>query len=244
MVLYIRSKTYEKENVLGIVTLIILLLGVTAVLLLRDTDTEPEVIYKTDVEPARKTETPITEKPTARPGYKIVKHDDHWHEVPIDASDEWQEGTPEPNVPKEQSKQAPKTFTGKLTFHAELLKTNPVKALRLQAEERGHWSAKWIPPFPADDHEASELASVVYTIVYNRHASLEESPEQDILAERSMCLIREYNTRYPPRSDDIQVRARNYDLTKLAWVILPYDDDDDDLRSELPSQFTVARRTQ
>ncbi|RKU27353.1 hypothetical protein C6497_11425 [Candidatus Poribacteria bacterium] len=67
----------------GIVTLIILLLGVTAVLLLRDTDTEPEVIYKTDVEPARKTETQIAEKRTAKPGFEMVQHGDHWHEVPI-----------------------------------------------------------------------------------------------------------------------------------------------------------------
>ena len=51
--------------------------------LLRDTDIEPEVIYKTDVEPARTPETPITEKPTARPGFKMVQHGDHWHEVPI-----------------------------------------------------------------------------------------------------------------------------------------------------------------
>ena len=67
----------KKKMYWGIVTLIILILGITAVLLLRDTDTEPEVIYKTDVEPARKTETPIAEKPIARPGYKMVQHGDH-----------------------------------------------------------------------------------------------------------------------------------------------------------------------
>ena len=74
----------RKKMYWGIGTLILLLIGVTAVLLLRDKDTEPEVIYKTDVEPARKTETPITEKPTAREGFKMVQHGDHWHEVPID----------------------------------------------------------------------------------------------------------------------------------------------------------------
>ena len=51
------------------------------------------------------------------------------------------------------------TYTGPLTFHAELLKTNPVKALRLQAEERGHVNAKWNRHFPPDDVEAQELAS-------------------------------------------------------------------------------------
>ena len=50
------------------------------------------------------------------------------------------------------------TYNGPLTFHAELLKTNPVKALRLQAEERGHVNAKWIPPFPPDDQEAQAFA--------------------------------------------------------------------------------------
>ncbi len=49
----------RKKMYWGIVTLIILLLGATAVLLLRDTDTEPEVIYKTDLETTRTPETPI-----------------------------------------------------------------------------------------------------------------------------------------------------------------------------------------
>ncbi len=80
----------------GITTLVILLVGATAVLLLQDTDTEPEVIYKTDVEPARTPETPIAEKPTARPGFKMVQHDDHWHEVPIETPDTGKEETPEP----------------------------------------------------------------------------------------------------------------------------------------------------
>lgn len=34
--------------------------------------------------------------PLARNGFKMVLHGDHWHEVPIDAPDVWQEGTPEP----------------------------------------------------------------------------------------------------------------------------------------------------
>jgi len=94
----------RKKMYWGIVTLIILLLGVTAVLLLRDTDTDPEIIYKTDVEPARKTETPIAEKPTARPGFKMVKHGDHWHEVPIDEPEIMQD---EIEKPKAEEKQVP-----------------------------------------------------------------------------------------------------------------------------------------
>jgi len=66
----------------GIATLIIIAITTTVYLLLRNTDTKPIVIYKY-TEPARKTQTETAEKPTARPGYKMVKHDDHWHEVPI-----------------------------------------------------------------------------------------------------------------------------------------------------------------
>ncbi len=72
-------------------------------------------------------------------------------------------------VPKEETrKEEPKKplYTGPLTFHEELLKTNPVKALRLQTEERGHWSAKWIPPFPPDDEEAAAIARDLYLITY------------------------------------------------------------------------------
>ena len=62
----------------------------------------------------------------------------------------------------------PKTHTEPPTYHEELLKTNPVKALRLQAEERGHWSAEHIPPFPPDDTEAQEYARSIYLMHYYR----------------------------------------------------------------------------
>ena len=62
--------------------------------------------------------------------------------------------------------QVSQTYTGPLTYHEELLKTNPVKALRLQAEERGHWSAEHIPPFPPDDEEAASLAYNVYVQIH------------------------------------------------------------------------------
>ena len=64
---------------------------------------------------------------------------------------------------------APKTKSGKLTYHAELLQTNPVKALRLQTEELGSWAAAWIPPFPPDDTEAQEFARVRYLMKYYFH---------------------------------------------------------------------------
>ncbi|MDE0483164.1 MAG: hypothetical protein OXI67_11335, partial [Candidatus Poribacteria bacterium] len=109
-------------------------------------------------------EKPVAENkpPVAREGFKMVPHGDHWHEVPMDAPDVWQEAPPEPSA------QPVVTYTGPLTYHQELLKTNPVEALRLQSEERGHINAKWIPPFPPDDVEAQEYAKAMYHHIYNR----------------------------------------------------------------------------
>ena len=56
--------------------------------------------------------------PTARPGYKIVQHGDHYREVPIAES---KNAIPVPPTPKP-------AIPG-LTYHAELLETNPVKSL-------------------------------------------------------------------------------------------------------------------
>ena len=96
----------------------------------------------------------------AEPGKKWVPHDDHFHEVPIDAPDEWND------TPITQPALVPQTYTGPLTYHKELLEKHPVEALRLQAKERGHWSAKWIPPFPTDDTEAAAIARFIYLITY------------------------------------------------------------------------------
>ena len=100
------------------------------------------------------------EKPPDERGYKWVRHNDHFHEVPIDAPDEWND------TPITQPALVPQTYTGPLTYHKELLEKHPVEALRLQAKERGHWSAKWIPPFPPDDTEAAAIARFTYLITY------------------------------------------------------------------------------
>ncbi|MDE0637908.1 MAG: hypothetical protein OXI43_18875 [Candidatus Poribacteria bacterium] len=180
-----------------------------------------------------KEEKPVAanEPPPAAPGKKWVPHGDHFHEVPIDAPDVWQG---EPHEPVAQ------TYDGPLTYHEELLKTDPVQALRLQAEERGHWMTKWIPPFPADDHEASELARVVYLLIYHEHVGdyPEISPERETALKRKWNLIKEYDTRYPIESDDVKVRARWWDLTKLTWAMMPYRLFDDEQISEYPSEFT------
>ena len=62
----------------GIATFIVLLimLGVSAVIFMRTTDTESKVVY-IDVEPSK------DNPPPAEPGYKWVWHNDRWDKVPV-----------------------------------------------------------------------------------------------------------------------------------------------------------------
>ena len=147
-------------------------------------------------------ETPplvVPKPPPPVPGFKWVQHGDHYDKVPIS----------DPNgTPIAQSAAPVTTYNGPLTFHAELLKTNPVKALRLQAEERGHVNAKWIPPFPPDDQEAQAFARNIYLSIYLD----EDDPayEKAAMAEREQ--LRAINSKYP-------YGARLMDLSKLIWVL-------------------------
>ena len=104
----------------------------------------PKVVDISDVKP-----------PPAEPGFKWVRHGNHWDKIPV----EQRETTVEPVKPM---------YTGPLTYHEDLLETHPVEALRLQSEERGHWSAKWIPPFPPENQEAAEIAKSYYLLIYYR----------------------------------------------------------------------------
>ncbi len=123
-------------------------------------------------------EKPVAENdlPPAEPGKKWVPHGDHFHQVPIDAPDTWNDTLVAQDAPVAKTP-VTQTYHGPLTFHEELLKTNPVKALRLQAEERGHWSAKWIPPFPPDDTEAAEIARTRYLLIYYQSTGDTDNPE-------------------------------------------------------------------
>ena len=125
------------------------------------------------------------------------------------------------DIPVPQPPVTQKTYDGPLTYHAELLKTNPVKALRLQQEERGHWSAAWIPPFPPEDTEAQEFARVLYLTRYydQNFGDLLETPgyekekkeyEKAYQIERQM---RQTIMSYP-------YGARSCDLMKLTWISL------------------------
>ncbi len=212
----------RKKMFWGVVTLIILLVGVISfVMLTRTTDTEPPGIVVNDVpeetlDNIRKENNRqilSTQKPPDEPGFIWEWHGDHWHKMPI------AEVEKPVDVPKEQEI---KRYTGPLTFHEELLKTNPVKALRLQAEERGHVNAKWIPPFPPDDTEAQELAKAEYMEIYNKYS---DTPKFGI-GGNSMSMMMEINKKYPHTS------ARNLDLSRLTWVDLDFSMGEYDLPSD------------
>ena len=111
-------------------------------------------------------------------------------------------------------------MTSPLTDHASLLKTYPVKALRLQSEARGHWSAEWIPPFPPDDTEAAEIAKAVYIWVdYYRikgKPDKEPRPPEIIHVEQVMS---DFDKKFWETFDpDQRADPRTCDLLKLIWA--------------------------
>ena len=110
--------------------------------------------------------------------------------------------------PVAQHKQPSKTYSEPLTYDEELFKTNPVKALSLEMEARGHWGAGYIPPFPPDDLEAQELARYEYIISFMSNA--EDKVVSDAI-KKSMELMRQINEKYGKFS------ARAYDLARLTW---------------------------
>ncbi len=158
----------------------------------------PKVVEISDVKP-----------PPAEPGFKWVRHGDHWDKIPVGQ----REKIVEPVKPM---------YTGPLTYHEELLETNPVKALRLQQEERGHWSAEWIPPFPPDDTEAQEYAKALYLRRYYIHTYGEKlgtpgyEKETKVYSEARAIASQMFDTivSYP-------YGARRQDLKKLTWPSSP-----------------------
>ncbi|MDE0313863.1 MAG: hypothetical protein OXM61_03095 [Candidatus Poribacteria bacterium] len=190
---------------------------------------------------------PVAENnlPPAEPGKKWVPHGDHFHQVPIDAPDTWQG---EPHEPVAKEVQAKPAYTGPLTYHEELLETHPVKALRLQTEERGHWSAEWIPPFPPDDQEAARVARNKYILQYYKSIGDTDNPAyreayqdhefyRSIYAKRYRSVLRPYldesglldksldiTTRQELIERSYEVRNRANDIFQLSWVDMSPDD--------------------
>ncbi len=149
----------------------------------------PNVVDISDVKP-----------PPAEPGFKWVRHGDHWDKIPV----EQRETTVEPVKPM---------YTGPLTYHEELLETHPVEALRLQQEERGHWSAKWVPPFPPDNQEAAVIAKSYYLLNYYRNTGETDTAVYEELKHKILELL--------AAIDEHPLGAYKGDLLKLTWSVIP-----------------------
>ena len=156
------------------------------------------------------------ELPPADPGKKWVPHGDHFHQVPIDAPHTVPIAI---EVPAYQPPAIP-TYDGPLTDHVKLIETHPVQALRLQAQERGHWSALWIPPFPADDQEAAEIAKAVYVWIdyyeIKGHSDKDPRPPEIQHAEQ---LLHNLNEKfYEEAASTRRADPRTCDLLKIRWA--------------------------
>ena len=216
------------RNMLRGIIVLIVLLGIAGVFLLIDKDTETETVYNPssdeELDKIRDNQK-VKKQPITIAGRQPppgASPHGHWH------GDEWHDALHAP---------VPKTSAGPLTHHTELLETHPVEALRLQAKERGHWSAKWIPPFPPDDAEAAAIARDIYLITYyesigdttnpiclktlrNREAQImADFEKRRELSKRSDAFT--FEDRVPPSEAYKQYKwelARHFDLGKLSWI--------------------------
>ena len=142
--------------------------------------------------------------PPAAPGKKWVRHDDHFHEVSIDAPDTWQE---EPIDTQEQSE-----GVGPNVEVDYPNPDNPVQALIEYLEKRGHWSAEYIPDFPPEDTEAAQMARNVLIMLAHRDAG---NKFYDGPAEPAERELRQMLDHYK-----LSMEQRSFDIYKLSWAIL------------------------
>ena len=208
----------RKKMYWGIASLI-LIIGVVGVyfMLQPDSDTEPDKRYivpsEADLEQARKTKQP---PPGASPNGHW--HDGKWHEEPHEVPMAQNDApiAPPVKVPKPEKP----TYDSPLTDHAKLLETHPVEALRLQTEERGHWSAQWIPPFPPDDQEAAEIAKAVYVWIdyYKIKGNSDKDPRPPEIIHADQVLYNLNRTFYEQLSLDLLPNPRMNDILKLRWA--------------------------
>ena len=196
----------------GLAILIILLVGVSVVMLTRTTDTKPPiVIYRGDVEPSKVNY--VSKKQPNEPKQR-TEPIGHYH-----ADGSFHEGT---HV--EHANDVPEQV---IYPHQELLDTHPVEALRQLAEEKGHWSAEFIPPFPADDTEAAELARASYITAYHwstvPHTSSDSHGHTHSADfKQAEQLIEAYNKARSEWSDAVnKAQYRGFDPDELArWLDL------------------------
>ncbi|RKU36360.1 hypothetical protein C6496_13970 [Candidatus Poribacteria bacterium] len=134
--------------------------------------------------------------PPAEPGKKWVPHGDHFHEVPIDAPDVWQEGTQGASV------QIPH-----------------LKAVDLQ-QRGGHWSDAYLPDIEthyADDPQALQIARAAQII---RKYKNMQSPEQYGQEPEFLEAIQVKDNFYRQVSQGVFTPARHLELLRLLWPVL------------------------
>ncbi len=212
----------NKKLYWGLGVLFLLIIGVFVIILVQQkaelNEWEADAAKDKKLTTAEKPPIVAPKPPPPEPGYEWVQHGDHYDKVKVAET--------QPIERPVQARKTP-TYTGPLTYHAELLKTNPVKALRLQAEERGHWMAKWIPPFPPDDLEAAEIARTKYLIIYYKTIGDLDNPE----LQKAVSASSEETRRAFERSEEIRAmgrtkeardaRGRYNDLGMLSWPRFP-----------------------
>ena len=153
----------KKQMKWGFATLL-LLFGIAAVFLLMDKDTAktPNHVLEQETKnltnkpiPQPKTDVSIAETDKLQPSEKAETS--HAHE-----DSTVHQGAHASQASMQQTQPADTVSEEVIYPHHELLQTHPVAALRAQARDSGHWSARYIPPFPPDDVEANELARNYY----------------------------------------------------------------------------------
>lgn len=213
----------HKRIAIGLIVLIFVL-GVAIVFYHQYTDIqqlEKELADAEELEKHMNQQPAADNKPPrpARDGFEWEWHGDHWHEMPIAQSEPVPQNSARKQPPIRPAVALP-TYKGPLTYHAELLKTNPAEALRLQTEERGHWAANQIPPFPPDDTEAQTLARLVYQFLYNDSiGKYDENLNSELMSvcdtlDAEIRVIGSYLDAYEHPMD-----ARKWDLKRLRWPI-------------------------
>ena len=204
------------------IAVLIILLGTAAVFFIKSEMEFAKYMKETDAELAKYKE-PLEKQKGHYHADGTFHHEEDPSRVDVPKEDPSRVDMPKEKreVPKPKPK---KLYTGPLTYHAELLKTNPVKALRLQQEERGHWSAEWIPPFPPDDTEAQEYARAKYLTEYYWQTFGEklDTPEYE-KEKKEISKARAISRQMRRTIRSYPYGARRCDLMKLTWPSLDSD---------------------
>lgn len=150
------------------------------------------------------------QKPPDEPGFVWVRHGDHWDKVAIDAPGTGQEA---PSVDVAQDAQPLSNNGGGASTEVVYPNPdNPVQYLREYLEERGHWSAAYIPDFPPEDAEAAALAQNIITMLAHEDAGNELLDGPAEAANREYLQTLEHYR--------ISTDQRSFDLYKLSWAFL------------------------